>query len=130
MFEVLTDYAVFAFLINFIREIVKDIIDVDGDHKQGMQTLPILLGKSRTGKIAFAITVANIVIIAYYVSAYLFMHNDAIAYFLIAVIGPLIYTAIKLFMAESNAQFKHVSFMLKIIMVTGMFSMLLYRFIF
>ncbi|TYB71495.1 prenyltransferase [Bizionia saleffrena] len=130
MFEVLTDYAVFAFLINFIREIVKDIIDVDGDHKQGMQTLPILLGKLRTGKTAFGVTIFTIFVISYYISAYLFMHSDAIAYFLIAVIGPLIYTAIKLFMAKTKSQFKHVSLMLKVIMVTGMFSMLLYRFIF
>jgi len=33
MFEVLTDFAILAFSINFIREIVKDIQDVDGDHK-------------------------------------------------------------------------------------------------
>jgi len=130
MFEVLTDYAVFAFLINFIREIVKDIIDVDGDHTQGMQTLPILLGKARTGKITFGLTILTSIIITYYVSAYLFMHTEAIIYFLIAVIGPLLYTSIKLFTAQSNAQFKHVSGMLKIIMITGMFSMLLYRFIF
>lgn len=130
MFEVLTDYAMFAFLINFVREIVKDIIDVDGDYKQGMQTLPIILGKARTGKIAFTLTVITILVIIYYISAYLFMHYEAIVYFLIAVVGPLIYTAIKLIMAENTPQYKHVSFILKAIMVTGMFSMLLYRFIF
>ena len=130
MLEVLTDYAIFAFLINFIREIVKDIQDVDGDHKVGMQTLPILFGKTRTSKVTMALTLITITIIVYYVTTFLYMHVEAIAYYLIAVVGPLIYIAIKMFTAESNAQFKHISFMLKIVMIFGMLSMLLYRLIF
>ncbi len=130
MLEVLTDYAIFAFLINFIREIVKDIQDVDGDHKVGMQTLPILFGKARTSKVTMALTLITIIIIVYYVTTFLYMHVEAIAYYLIAVVGPLIYIAIKMFTAESNAQFKHISFMLKIVMIFGMLSMLLYRLIF
>ena len=130
MLEVLTDYAIFAFLINFIREIVKDIEDVDGDHKVGMQTLPILFGKARTSKVTMALTLITIIIIVYYVTTFLYMHVEAIAYYLIAVVGPLIYIAIKMFTAESNAQFKHISFMLKIVMIFGMLSMLLYRLIF
>ncbi|APY00528.1 geranylgeranylglycerol-phosphate geranylgeranyltransferase [Lacinutrix venerupis] len=129
MLEVLTDFGVFAFLINFIREIVKDIQDVDGDHKAGMQTLPILFGKSRTSKITMVLTLITIVIIVYYITTFLYMHVEAIAYFLIAVVGPLIYIAIKMFTAESNAHFKHISFMLKMVMISGMLSMLLYRLI-
>ncbi len=130
MLEVLTDFAIFAFLINFIREIVKDIQDVDGDHKAGMQTLPILFGKARTSKVTMVLTIITILIILYYISTFLYMHLEAIAYFLIAVVGPLIYIVIKMFTAENNAHFKHISFMLKIVMVTGMLSMLLYRLIF
>lgn len=130
MLEILTDFAVFAFLINFIREIVKDIQDVDGDHKAGMQTLPILFGKTRTSKVTMVLTLITIAIILYYITTFLYMHVGAIAYFLIAVIGPLIYISIKMFTAENNAQFKHISLMLKIVMITGMLSMVLYRLIF
>ena len=130
MFEVLTDFAIFAFLLNFIREIVKDIQDVDGDHKAEMQTLPIMLGKERTAKIAFGLTIVTILIIIYYLATYLFMQKVAVIYFLIAVVGPLVYIAIKLFNAEHNNHFKHISKMLKLVMLTGMLSMLLYRFIF
>ncbi|WP_083817723.1 geranylgeranylglycerol-phosphate geranylgeranyltransferase [Lacinutrix sp. 5H-3-7-4] len=129
MFEVLTDFAILAFSINFIREIVKDIQDVDGDHKSGMQTLPILFGKTRTAKIAFALTCLLILIIAYYIGTFVYMHVEAIIYFLILVIAPLIYIAIKLFMAENNKDFKHISLMLKLVMITGMFAMALYYFI-
>ncbi len=130
MFEVLTDFAIFAFLLNFIREIVKDIQDVDGDHKAEMQTLPILLGKERTAKIAFGLTLITITIIIYYLATYLFMQKIAVVYFLIAVIGPLVYIAIKLFSAEHDTHFKYISKMLKLVMLTGMLSMLLYRLIF
>ena len=130
MLEILTDFGIFAFLINFIREIVKDIQDVDGDHKVGMQTLPILFGKTRTSKVTMVLTLITIAIIVYYVASFLYMHVEAIAYFLIAVVGPLIYIAIKMFTAENNAHFKHISFMLKIVMITGMLAMLFYRLIF
>lgn len=129
MFEVLTDFGIFAFLINFIREIVKDIQDVDGDHKVGMQTLPIIFGKTRTAKVAFAITCITILVLIYYIGTFLYMHTEAIVYFLIAVVGPLIYIAIKLFTAEKNHQFKRISLLLKIVMITGMLSMILYRLI-
>ena len=36
--------AVFAFLINLIREIVKDIQDIEGDTKAGVITFPIKFG--------------------------------------------------------------------------------------
>lgn len=130
MFEVLADFAIFAFLINFIREIVKDIQDVDGDYKAEMQTLPILFGKERTAKIAFGLTITTVLILTYYITTFLFMHMEVVIYFLIAVIGPLIYIAIKLFTAEKNHHFKHISLILKITMVMGMLSMILYRYIF
>jgi 4-hydroxybenzoate polyprenyltransferase len=129
MLEILTDFGIFAFLINFIREIVKDIQDVDGDHKAGMQTLPILFGKTRTSKITMVLTIITILIILYYITTFLYMHEVAVAYYLIAVVGPLIYITIKLYSAENNAHFKHISVMLKLVMISGMSSMVLYRII-
>ncbi len=130
MFEVLADFAIFAFLINFIREIVKDIQDVDGDYKAEMQTLPIVFGKERTAKIAFGLTIITTLILIYYVTTNIFMHMDVVIYFLVAIVGPLIYIAIKLFTAKNNSHFKHISLMLKIVMVSGMLVMLLYNLLF
>ena len=129
MFEVIVDYAVFAFLITFIREIVKDIQDIDGDYNAQMKTLPIVIGKSRAAKVAFGLTVFAILILAYYLNAYLYMQTIAIIYFLIAVIAPLIYIAIKLFSAENKKDFKLISRLLKVVMLLGMLSMVVYYFI-
>jgi len=129
MFKILFDYAVFAFCINLIREIVKDIQDVDGDYKTGIKTLPIAIGKERAAKFAFVITIVLIITIVYYIYSFVFMHKEVVIYFLVAVIAPLLVVAIKLFSKETSENLKQSSRLLKISMFTGMFSMLLYYFI-
>ncbi|WP_272022634.1 geranylgeranylglycerol-phosphate geranylgeranyltransferase [Olleya namhaensis] len=129
MFEVLFDYAVFAFIISLIREIVKDIQDIDGDYKMDFKTLPLVIGSTRAKYVAFGLTIALIAILTYYITSYLYMREVAVIYFLIAVIGPLIYITIKLFTAETKAHFKTISNLLKLVMLTGMLSMVVYLFI-
>ena len=129
MFSVLVDYAIFAFFINLIREIVKDIEDINGDYKLGMKTLPIVLGQSRTAKICFALCVIAIIAVMYYVSTYFYRHNSVIIYMLALVVAPLIYCAIKLFSAKHKTEFSHVSTVLKSTMLTGICSMFLFQLI-
>jgi 4-hydroxybenzoate polyprenyltransferase len=50
LFSILLDYAIFAFVINLIREI-KDLEDINGDTSQGMKTLAIVLGILKTTKL-------------------------------------------------------------------------------
>lgn len=56
IFKITIDYAVFAFMINLLREIIKDIEDINGDYKAQMKTLPILIGRDRTIRFAFALS--------------------------------------------------------------------------
>lgn len=128
-FKIILDYAIFAFMINLIRELVKDIEDIDGDYKAGMRTLPIVLGRERANKIVFALSLIPLLSVIYYVITYLFKQQLVVGYFLILVIAPLIYISIKLFSAEQKAQYKHISLILKLVMLTGMLSLLLYNFI-
>lgn len=128
-FRILLDYAAFAFLINLIREMVKDIEDVDGDYKVGMNTLPIAIGRERANKIAFVLSIIPIAAVAYYMITYLYKQQIAIGYFLIFVIAPLIYVTIKLFSAETKEQYHHISTILKLVMFFGMLSLILYKFI-
>jgi len=128
-FKIILDYAIFAFLINFVRELVKDIEDIDGDYKIGARTLPIVLGRNRATMLVFAISLLPIAAITYYVVTYLFKQVEVVLYFLVLIIGPLIYVSIKLFLAQDKKQFKHISLMLKLIMITGLISTALYPFI-
>ncbi|MEO8773295.1 MAG: geranylgeranylglycerol-phosphate geranylgeranyltransferase [Gelidibacter sp.] len=125
-FKILLDYAVFAFLINLVREIVKDLEDVDGDYKSGMKTLPIVIGRERTSKVVFALALLPLFGSMYYVATYLFKFEMIIAYFIILIIAPLIYIAIKSYSAKTKKHYHHISNMLKLVMLFGILSMILY----
>jgi 4-hydroxybenzoate polyprenyltransferase len=52
---VITHYACFAFFINLMREIVKDILDINGDINDGHNTLPIAIGRGRATIVVFVL---------------------------------------------------------------------------
>jgi len=128
MFKFLIDYSLFAFLINLVRELVKDLEDVDGDYKAGYNTLPIAIGRNRASKVAFAFSLLSIVAIFYYVITYLFENQALLLYFIFLIIGPLLYCAIKLVNAKHKKHFTHISFILKITMLIGMLSIVVLKF--
>ena len=128
-FQILRDYAAFAFLINLIREITKDIEDIDGDYKSGMNTLPIAIGRERAGKILFVLLFLPIAAVSYYVLENLYKHQVAVVYFLILVIAPLIHACIKAFSAKTKKDFHFISQELKLVMLFGMLSLVLYQYI-
>ena len=128
-FKIVFDYSVFAFLINFIRELAKDIEDIDGDFKAGMNTLPIAIGRERAGKVLFVCCFLPLIGVVFYLTSYLYRQQIAIAYFLLFIMAPLIYVTIKSYSATTKKEFHHISNVLKLIMVFGMLSILLYKFI-
>jgi 4-hydroxybenzoate polyprenyltransferase len=122
VFQVLIDYAVFAFMINLIREIVKDLEDVNGDSKQGMNTLPIALGVNRTAKLVFGLSFIPVFAILIYVNNYLFQLVFATIYMLVFVAGPLIYFTVKIWSAKTKKDFHTLSLLLKWILFFGILS--------
>ncbi|KGO80698.1 prenyltransferase [Flavobacterium cauense R2A-7] len=122
LFSILLDYALFAFMINFIREIVKDIEDMDGDYNSGMSTLPIVLGKERTAKIAFGLTFIPIALLIYYMNENLMEVQLVIVYLLLFVLAPLLYFLIKIWNAKTKKDFKHLSLVLKLVLLFGILS--------
>lgn len=125
-FRVILDYAVFAFVINLIREIVKDLEDVNGDYNQGMNTLPISLGVGRTAQIVFWVSLAPTAILLYYVNKY-YMESGlyvATLYSLIFVIAPMIYFVVKMWSAGHKKEFSHLQHVLKLVILFGVLSIL------
>ncbi|WP_284652138.1 geranylgeranylglycerol-phosphate geranylgeranyltransferase [Flavobacterium terrisoli] len=125
-FSLLLDYALFAFIINFIREIVKDMEDVNGDYNQGMNTLPIVLGVSRTAKVVFGLAIMATLILLLYINTYL-MNNQlyyAVIYGLIFVVGPMIFFLVKIWNAKSKKDFHMLSTVLKWVIFFGILSIL------
>lgn len=128
-FILIRDYAVFAFMINLLRELVKNMEDINGDHKVGVQSLPIVLGRERATKVVFILSLIPLLVIVFYVINNLYKQTEAVVYFLVAVIAPLIYVSLKLFSAEKKSDYKHISTVLKLVMLTGILSLLLYQFV-
>lgn len=124
LFSIILDYALFAFVINFIREIVKDLEDINGDYTQGMNTLPIILGISRTSKLVLIISLIPLVMVILYIKNYFFAYDLYLAtiYALITIVAPLIYFSIKMADAKKSQDFHHLSAVLKIIILFGLFS--------
>ncbi|MFD1064340.1 geranylgeranylglycerol-phosphate geranylgeranyltransferase [Winogradskyella litorisediminis] len=127
--DLIRDYAIFAFMINLLRELVKDIEDIDGDYKMGIQTLPILIGRNRATKTVFFASLIPLMLIIFYLSNNLYSQPVALIYVLLLIIAPMIYASIKTFGAEKKKDYKLISDVLKLVMLTGILSLLLFQFI-
>ncbi len=128
-FSMLLDYAFFAFIINLIREIVKDIEDINGDKNGGLNTLPIAIGRKRTSYIAFGLGIVTLFATIYYIYVHLYNYTIAIVYFLLLIIAPLLYFCTKIWDAKEKRDYAFLSKLLKAIMFLGMCSILLYTFV-
>lgn len=124
LFRIILDYALFAFVINFIREIVKDMEDIKGDYNQGMNTLPIAIGVERTKKIVIVLSILSLVAILYYINKNLATNGllYATIYGLLCVVGPLLFFIIKLFSAKNSPDFHVLSQVIKLVIFFGIFS--------
>ncbi|MBE7639045.1 prenyltransferase [Salegentibacter sp. BLCTC] len=129
LFSILTDYAVFAFLLNLLREMVKDQEDIKGDHNAGIQTLPIILGHKRTNKIIFALGILPVVAIIYYIYNYLFENTFLVIYTLTFILAPLLYFQVRIWEANKKSDYSHLSLVLKIILFFGLISIGFHQFL-
>jgi 4-hydroxybenzoate polyprenyltransferase len=121
-------YAGFAFISSLIREAIKDMEDLDGDERYGCRTLPIVAGVRAT-KIYIAIwtvvLLAALIVLQLYVLQFQWWY--AIAYSFVLVIVPLAYLLYKLPKAATVKDFSRLSNLSKLIMLTGIVSMIFFR---
>jgi len=127
LLSILFDYALFAFLVNFLREIVKDIEDINGDYNQGMNTLPILIGSQRTAKISAVFGLAIVCVLFWYINKNLMDNGLLIAtiYGLIALVAPLVFFSIKIWSAKTQKEFHLMSSLLKLVIFLGILFILI-----
>lgn len=120
--HIISILALFAFLTNWIREIIKDIEDMRGDKKANLNTLPILIGSKRTSNIARIITfitIACLMILLYLSDKMLFK-----IYIFITLILPLSYIFVILKKIQKKHDFSKISKILKFIIAFGIFTIL------
>jgi 4-hydroxybenzoate polyprenyltransferase len=122
-------YAGFAFVISLIREVVKDMEDIEGDRRYGCKTMPIVWGIIAS-KIFVAVwlvvLIAALSIVQFYVLQFRWWWSAA--YCIIFIIVPLLHIFKKLFQANTSADYHKLSTAIKLTMFTGILSMLFFRF--
>ena len=122
-------YASFAFIISLIREVIKDMEDLEGDRKYGCHTMPIMWGINAS-KVFVAVwiivLVATLTILQFYLLALGWWHCALFS--LLLIIAPLVWIFQKLFKAKSVEDFHNLSQVLKWVMLTGISSMVFFRF--
>lgn len=121
-------YAGFAFIISLIREVVKDMEDMAGDEKYGCRTMPIVWG-TNVAKVFTAtwiiVLVAALIIVQAYVLTFHWWWSAI--YCTLFIIAPLLYILRKLYKATESPQFHSISGWVKLVMLTGIVSMIFFK---
>lgn len=121
-------YAGFAFIISLVREVVKDMEDIEGDRRYGCKTMPIVWGINASKVfVAVWLTVLIAVLIIVQVYALRLDWYWSVVYCIAAIIVPLIWIFRKLFKAATSKDYHQLSTMIKVVMFTGILSMIFFR---
>jgi 4-hydroxybenzoate polyprenyltransferase len=122
-------YASFAFIISLIREVIKDMEDMEGDARYGRRTMPLVWGLNAAK--FFCVTwlivlLAALIFIQFYVLQYKWWLTIIFTCF--GVIYPILRVLKKLSGAVHPAQFHQLSKIIKSIMLMGILSMIFLKF--
>jgi 4-hydroxybenzoate polyprenyltransferase len=126
-FRLTVVYTCFAFVISLIREVIKDMEDMEGDRKYGCRTMPIVWGLNAS-KVFVAVWIvvlaAALSILQLYVLPFGWWHS--VVYCMLLIVAPLLLILARLFKAQTPAQFHKLSSMVKMVMLTGILSMVFF----
>lgn len=127
LFRILKDYAIYAFILHFIRELVKDAEDTKGDISQGIITFPAKFGLKTTNIVIASLCVVATGIMLAYINLNLMDSSLylSVIYALIFIVAPLLYCTIKVWNANQSKDYNHISLVLKLILLMGIISILI-----
>ena len=122
-------YAGFAFIISLIREAIKDMEDMQGDAKYGGRTMPIVWGVNST-KVYVAVWLVVLIVLLIAIQVYILQFKWwwTIIYSVIMIILPLIFVLVKLYRSSTQEHFHQLSLWTKLVMFTGILSMIFFYF--
>lgn len=124
-------FALFAFLATLIREIIKDIEDVQGDQAFGLRTLPVAHGVQNAQAIALAVVMILIICLSAGLTHLLvYLDNPwMLTYVTVCLLLPAILFLTFINRAKTVKQFSRLSKGLKVYMLLGLGTLILFRFL-
>lgn len=123
LFKFLMIYGLFAFLVNMIREIVKDMEDVEGDKEIGAQTIPIKYGLDSTKIFVFLINLILSLLIAFVIYNTLKNAARIQTAFIIFLILNFLFSLLNgyfILKAKNKNDYRKISIWLKVFMFFGL----------
>lgn len=120
-------YAAFAFLVSLVREIVKDIEDIEGDTAAGCKTIPVRLGIGSAKNIALVLSLITMLVLA--AGQYLLLQEGLkilFWYYLLPVQLLMINLLLQINKAMQPSDYRAPGKLAKIIMVAGILGMQLF----
>ena len=133
-FQTIIGFSIFAFLFNFIQELIKDCKDYRGDKKTGIKTIPVSIGLKKSNYIISFLSLITIVTILVIWHAYLeklsFFDNEniSIMYLYALIILPSSYLFIRSLFGISRKKYTHLHQTVKFIMIFGMLFSIIFSF--
>lgn len=124
LFKVAILYGGFAFIISMVREVIKDVEDMQGDERYGCKTLPIIWGVPAAKVFSatlLTVLIATLCIVQFYV---LQLHRWwSAVYCVVLILLPLLRILYNLYKASSVQDYHALSTAVKLVMLTGILSM-------
>jgi 4-hydroxybenzoate polyprenyltransferase len=121
-FMVISAHATFLFLLLLIREMIKDLENIKGDLVDNYKTIPILYGEEVSKKIIVFLTLLTIFPVYLLIEIYDVGYMDIYFYSCLIV---LLFFLKYLWKSNSKAQFLLLHNVLKFLIVSGVFSIIL-----
>ncbi|MCO6149300.1 UbiA family prenyltransferase [Flavobacterium sp. NRK1] len=117
IFGLITDHSIFTLVLGLLVTLLNDLKNTDADYNEGLNTLPIAIGKKRTVKITFVIGLIAAVMLLYYINEYLRELLWALGYCLLFILGPLVYLLINILSAKTSKDFSALEVVIKAILL-------------
>ena len=121
-YHVIFAHASFLFLLILIRELIKDLENIEGDLVNEYKTIPVLFGEQTAKIIISIITIATVVPVYFLTDIYDVGYMDIYFYFSLLL---LILFFMKLWKSEKKSDYLKLHFLLKFIIVSGVFCIIL-----
>jgi len=121
-YPVILVHGLFLFLIIGMRELIKDLENLRGDLAQNYQTLPVALGERASKKFYTVLTIITIFPVT---ALILFFETGYMNYYFAFITGALLVCLPLLWSSRRKREYLLIHFILKIVIVVGVFSILL-----
>jgi 4-hydroxybenzoate polyprenyltransferase len=118
-------YFLFAFLTNFIREILKDIEDIEGDRHYDCISIPIRFGIQNTRYLVISLCLFLVLVIFFLQTEFIFhFSKDLLWHSILLVQLPFLFLTYWMIYARTKQHFHLAGQIVRLILVLGLSSMI------